>query len=87
MHAWTEWSRPARHPQPRGHPQTPRNRLDHRRRLTISPDYDEEQFAKLANYLVENPIDLPIFWVPTPPRNPCRQMREQILIQDLDTIH
>jgi radical SAM superfamily enzyme YgiQ (UPF0313 family) len=52
----------------------------------ISPDYDEEQFAKLASYLVENPIDLPIFTVLTPlPGTPLhRQMREQILIHDLD---
>ncbi len=52
----------------------------------ISPDYDEEQFAKLASYLVENPIDLPIFTVLTPlPGTPLhRQMREQILIHDFD---
>lgn len=52
----------------------------------LSPDYDEAQFDALARYLEENPIDLPIFTVLTPlPGTPLhRQMRERIVIDDLD---
>lgn len=52
----------------------------------LSPDNDEAQFETLERYLEENPIDLPIFTVLTPlPGTPLhRQMKERIVIDDLD---
>lgn len=52
----------------------------------ISPDYDEDDFARLGNYLADHAIDLPMMTVMTPlPGTPLfRRQRGQIVNHDLD---
>ncbi|MEJ2202415.1 MAG: hypothetical protein P8X63_15585 [Desulfuromonadaceae bacterium] len=52
----------------------------------VSPDYREEDFTRLATYVAENAIELPIYTVLTPlPGTPLHQrMGERIRIRDLD---
>jgi radical SAM superfamily enzyme YgiQ (UPF0313 family) len=52
----------------------------------ISPDYDEQQFQNLRDYLAKNPVDLPMLSVLTPlPGTPLYgSMKEKITIHDLD---
>jgi hopanoid C-3 methylase len=52
----------------------------------LSPDYSEADFDALGRYLEENPVDLPMLTVLTPlPGTPLyREMRERIIIDDLD---
>lgn len=52
----------------------------------ISPDYEEAHFARLARYLEENPVDLPMFTVltPLPGTRLYREMHEAITVHDLD---
>lgn len=52
----------------------------------VSPDYDGDDFERLARYLDESAIDLPIVTVLTPLPGTLlhHQMKEQILIEDLD---
>lgn len=52
----------------------------------ISPEYDEQDFARLSSYLAGRRIDLPMITVLTPlPGTPLySQMHEQIINHDLD---
>jgi len=52
----------------------------------VSPDYAEEDFEHLGNYLRETKIDLPMLTVmtPLPGTRLYREMRGQIIIDDLD---
>ncbi len=52
----------------------------------VSPDYLEPDFERLARYVADNAIDLPIYTVLTPLPGTAlhRQMRDQIRIHDLD---
>ncbi len=52
----------------------------------VSPDYEPAEFERLARYLDDNPVDLPIVTVLTPlPGTPLHgKMKEEILIDDLD---
>ncbi len=52
----------------------------------VSPDYTEEDFERLGNYLRLTKIDLPMLTVmtPLPGTRLHREMREQIIIDDLD---
>ncbi len=52
----------------------------------VSPDYDHGDFDRLQQFLVQNPIDLPIFTVMTPLPGTAlhRSMGTQIVNRDLD---
>lgn len=52
----------------------------------VSPDYLEADFERLARYVADNAIDLPIYTVLTPLPGTAlhRQMHDQISIHDLD---
>jgi len=52
----------------------------------VSPDYEEADFDRLADYVAGNAIGLPIFTVltPLPGTDLHRQMRDRIRIRDLD---
>ncbi|MBP1748798.1 MAG: radical protein, partial [Deltaproteobacteria bacterium] len=52
----------------------------------VSPDYDEQQFRELKDYLEKNPVDLPMISILTPlPGTPLyTSMKERITIHDLD---
>ena len=52
----------------------------------ISPDYDERQFDALADFVEENPVDLPMYTVLTPlPGTPLYAgMKDRIVTHDLD---
>ncbi|WP_432822342.1 B12-binding domain-containing radical SAM protein [Trichloromonas sp.] len=52
----------------------------------VSPDYQEADFDRLARYVADNAIDLPIYTVLTPLPGTAlhRQMRDQIRVHDLD---
>jgi radical SAM superfamily enzyme YgiQ (UPF0313 family) len=52
----------------------------------VSPDYTEQQFDRLAAFVKEQKIDLPMHTVltPLPGTRLYRQLREQITVHDLD---
>jgi radical SAM superfamily enzyme YgiQ (UPF0313 family) len=52
----------------------------------VSPDYNEQQFRELKDYLEKNPVDLPMISILTPiPGTPLYEsMKEHITIHDLD---
>ena len=52
----------------------------------ISPDYTEQQFDKLGDFVKQQQIDLPMHTIltPLPGTDLYRQLREKILIHDLD---
>jgi radical SAM superfamily enzyme YgiQ (UPF0313 family) len=52
----------------------------------VSPDYTEDDFARLGNYLRETKVDLPMLTVmtPLPGTRLHRELRGQIIIDDLD---
>ena len=52
----------------------------------ISPDYDEDDFARLGEYLGKNKVDLPMITVmtPLPGTELYRQQKNRILNHDLD---
>jgi len=52
----------------------------------VSPDYTDDDFEKLANYIRDNSIDLPMITVMTPLPGTAmhEEMSQQIIIDDLD---
>lgn len=52
----------------------------------VDPDYSEEDFSRLADYLQETRVDLPMITVmtPLPGTRLHRERRDQIIIDDLD---
>ncbi len=52
----------------------------------VSPDYTEEDFDRLEQYIVEHGIELPVFTILTPmPGTPLhRKMKDEIQVHDLD---
>ncbi|MEN8143168.1 MAG: radical SAM protein [Thermodesulfobacteriota bacterium] len=52
----------------------------------VSPDYTENDFEKLGNYITENKVDLPMITVmtPLPGTHLHREIADQIIIDDLD---
>ncbi|MBU0480817.1 MAG: B12-binding domain-containing radical SAM protein [Proteobacteria bacterium] len=52
----------------------------------VSPDYDEDDFARLDRYITDHSVDLPMITVmtPLPGTRLHEEMRDEIIVDDLD---